>query len=967
MALFVGEAPARWQALAARCQQLLSDPSARVWVLATPRLTLDMADHLLKATDRPVLDRVRVGSVAHAARWILEEVGGLDRPELSRLDLLLLTEHSWRSLGPARSVSLTYNAENRRRLTRLLSAMWDEETLPSSSSDPVLSLVLALLARAKSSVAATFLHPQELMSRATEGASRCHSLGDTHLLVDVCEALPRSAWRLLAQLTRFAASVDLLADTEPHGADAPFWGPVHRLESTKQPAVLGHIRSHLFAIDAPIFADDPAPALVIDISSDVRQEVEHLAADLRQWRRQGIPFDHMLVAADLAVYAPSVRQIFAEYGIPVDLPEHVPIRKHALGRLVRSILSWLQEPSAEAVQSYMKSGLTFGDSHQESVDAALLEPLRLPSGTLMIVRQWCERLVAVLEAHQVQPQLQDWEQRCRGSRHLAVLEAFYQALDSLNRTSDAAVALPDFAALVGLLLEETTLDPEPAASDAVRIRSFQEAIGSPCSVLALLGSHDGCLPLRTPPDALRTRVEEALGMKLIAEPLIGVEHLRVLCSQVLGRLRVSRPMSDAGGGEVDPSRLMEELQQLCPALRLRSRDELADAPHVRRLIALRPSDALLAGNLPTFTARNVLAPAAPLPAELRQRPPFRVTELETYRKCAFQHFMLHRLGLAETAQRLSARDRGTLLHRVLQRLVQDSIDEDWDWTAVRSEEIQRQAKAAFEQQVLQQPWAEWAQEPALAQALRTAQRVVLDAAHNLWRQVQGSSFRPLFCELGFGRGGVDPLQLGQEHGVAITVTGTIDRVDYSAAPPMVRLIDYKTNRRAHVKQDAEQGLDLQLGLYYLAFRALGTHWLGQDVAPVALLYQGLEPPLERQIDLPDDPEYKWRRLRPTGVYLGTADVVWAMDRSGATHSVLFPGGITAKGEPTKSDSALTHQELAEFGEQVRAMALVAARGILNGEVAPNPYKRKDEIPCSNCQARTACGFDPRAGDRYRSL
>ena len=227
--------------------------------------------------------------------------------------------------------------------------------------------------------------------------------------------------------------------------------------------------------------------------------------------------------------------------------------------------------------------------------------------------------------------------------------------------------------------------------------------------------------------------------------------------------------------------------------------------------------------------------------------PLSATGLESWARCPFSYFLGNVLGLRvldspEDVLSISAMDRGSLVHRILERLIDEEIKLN-DFSGgkriepqeqvlilhrIADEEFNRaEARGLTGKPVL---WAA-AKDEVLRDLLG-----FLDA-DRLWLEEQG--LEPMWAEKSFGFGRVDslePLKIILKDGSELSFRGMIDRVDVSKDKKRIVVTDYKTGSSYSYqnmdKDPLDAGRRLQLPLYSLAAkRALdgveegqGSYW-----------------------------------------------------------------------------------------------------------------------------------------------
>ena len=220
----------------------------------------------------------------------------------------------------------------------------------------------------------------------------------------------------------------------------------------------------------------------------------------------------------------------------------------------------------------------------------------------------------------------------------------------------------------------------------------------------------------------------------------------------------------------------------------------------------------------------------PSPAEGAALSP---TSLQDYGTCPRRYLLGKVLRLSaperpEDIQRISARDRGSLVHLVLERFIgtqvarprPERIRPDQRWSvddAARLDAIADDVFAEFEQKGLTGRALLWELDRA---AIRRDLHafLVADDLHRSQAQVV-----PEQVELAFGPGRGDPVEIDLPGGRRLTFKGFADRVDLADDGRAV-VVDYKTGSARPFEDLSEQdpvarGTKLQLPIYGLAARS----------------------------------------------------------------------------------------------------------------------------------------------------
>ena len=210
--------------------------------------------------------------------------------------------------------------------------------------------------------------------------------------------------------------------------------------------------------------------------------------------------------------------------------------------------------------------------------------------------------------------------------------------------------------------------------------------------------------------------------------------------------------------------------------------------------------------------------------------PISPTRLEAWAACPFRYFLgnVLRLGALESPEdttTISALDRGSLIHAILEKFIVQSSDEgrlpvpgeQWkDADLVRLMQLAEKEFSAAEARGI-------TGKPLLWNLAR--QDIIDDLATFLVEDARMRSQNNIAftrVEAEFGMGGNTPEAIDPETGLRFR--GYIDRVDISADGTLALVVDYKTGRASYydgLKADPiDHGKRLQLGVYSLAAKGL---------------------------------------------------------------------------------------------------------------------------------------------------
>jgi RecB family exonuclease len=407
--------------------------------------------------------------------------------------------------------------------------------------------------------------------------------------------------------------------------------------------------------------------------------------------------------------------------------------------------------------------------------------------------------------------------------------------------------------------------------EGVLVGPLSFAVGLDLDLVIVLGMAEGTLPAPVHDDSLLPDGERRLagGELPLRRDRVGREQRRLLAAlAAANRHLLCAPRGDLrSSSERVASRWLVDLPAWSPALRggpehvpsfahAVTHTEFPATEQEYRLRAGTGHDPVVEAGSRVVRARrshdftrfdgNLAGAVVPSPVD----EVVSSTRLESWAECPFAYFVNHLLHVepvADPAQLLtiSAWDRGSLVHEILQSFVDDVLARpaherpapDRPWSTAdhaRMRELAERVCDDYEARGLTGRPVFWRRERA--QVLALADRFLTeDDSHRA-----GDGTRPLAAELRFGYGddaeGPAPVALALADGRSLRFRGSADRVDIGD-DGTIHVIDYKTGksddfRRLGPDNPDERGTKLQLPVYGMAAR----EFVGRADAPVQAHY-----------------------------------------------------------------------------------------------------------------------------------
>ncbi|WP_141608606.1 PD-(D/E)XK nuclease family protein [Litorilinea aerophila] len=397
----------------------------------------------------------------------------------------------------------------------------------------------------------------------------------------------------------------------------------------------------------------------------------------------------------------------------------------------------------------------------------------------------------------------------------------------------------------------------PGGDGQVRFDTLESVRGLTPDYLFVLGLSEGEFPTPPPPDVLYAAHERRDAGIPLRRPVPGEEATLwwQAVSNVGQRLTLLRPWLDDRGEEWPPSPYWQAVVDLFAPL-TPVRIPVAAPPPLEE--AASPEE--LAVVLARAGARQVPEALAPLwrwgqqghwlwqqresphpgpfqgviqAADLQEELAHRygpehiwsASRLNQYHTCPFGFFARQVLGLTprpDPEEGLDARQRGSLLHAILERLYRRLCAEE----TVPTPATQAQVLACLDAcctEIFQDAPQRYGFRPSPLWHHEQAEIRRQLAALLRWEcQENGDrpGFHPFQQELAFGTaGGYPPAHIADGDGRAIRLRGIIDRIDRDE-DGRLRIIDYKSGSTRYNGRDIEEGRAVQVALYALAAEQL---------------------------------------------------------------------------------------------------------------------------------------------------
>ncbi|MBR3968000.1 MAG: PD-(D/E)XK nuclease family protein [Clostridia bacterium] len=307
------------------------------------------------------------------------------------------------------------------------------------------------------------------------------------------------------------------------------------------------------------------------------------------------------------------------------------------------------------------------------------------------------------------------------------------------------------------------------------------------------------------------------------------------------------------------------------------------------------------------------------------------SKFDTFNRCRFMYFCRYGLRV-ESLQKaeFNAMQRGTLVHYVLQRAVEDY--------GKGLGELKREQLADLVEKYTNEYLdmvAGYAdiETPYLKYLVSTIKRTLKFVLERLALEFAQSDFVPVKCELKIGFDGDMPqIKIPIENSGTLELIGVVDRLD--SWNGYIRIIDYKTGHRDFRLPDILFGQNMQM-LIYLYAVSKDKNFGGKAAG---IFYM----PASR-----DKTGNKAAR-RMNGLIAADESLVNAMDKENK-------GDFIPKySEKSPSDSYISQESFEEIFEFIESKLKRTGAAIYGGDVATDPVDGLDSGACKYCEYQGIC-------------
>ena len=319
----------------------------------------------------------------------------------------------------------------------------------------------------------------------------------------------------------------------------------------------------------------------------------------------------------------------------------------------------------------------------------------------------------------------------------------------------------------------------------------------------------------------------------------------------------------------------------------------------------------------------------------------KISQIERYFRCPFLQFIDYSILPKENPKfEIKSVDVGNILHEVAQRYVEKYIK---DGFVFKEDNILK----IFDSVIKKEKYKNFSKNTYSIKSLKNEAIRFCSAIKN---QILCSDFKPIFAEIKF-----ENFNIGSN----LTISGVVDRIDEFKQNVMddnneiksqsyVRIIDYKTGKEKFSYQDIYYGIKLQL----LVYTSVITQTLNSIAASTGYM------PVKNSFNDIFDDEFSSYKI--DGVTLKNNGMILRLDKNlidNAKSNIINveykkDGNFTASTE----NYLLEQKEFLSLQKYAFKVINKALDEMLQGYIAPKPYKIGASNPCNSCKYKSICHY-----------
>ena len=610
------------------------------------------------------------------------------------------------------------------------------------------------------------------------------------------------------------------------------------------------------------------------------------------------------------------------------------------------------------------------------------------TGKLKMLWRFLEEIGLAVQLSERTDKLEQLGELQRAGEYSQLWELLCSVMDQFADTlGDMPVDHDEFGRLLKLVLTQYDVGTIPASLDQVQVSQITRNERRQIKCIFLIGCNDHVIPAVQTNTGLLNREDRSLlsdrGIELAPSGLdlldIELQNLYATLAQSEKYLTVTWPAADLMGNPLRPSFVVGRIRSLLSTVE----ESVDDGTHRDRLSAVTPA-LEMAGDFrggalwQYFTENNrcadMLAAMERAAGMTRGRLSQQAVETlygKSYRmsasridkinSCHFAYFMQYGLRAKERGgAAFDAAQIGTFLHYVLEHVTRNAMERG-GFATLAEGELQLMIDDVIHDYIETSMPGFDEKEERFKYLFRRLGKTVTTIVENAARELRDSDFVPMYFELDFSDNGELPAISVHTDDASLIVVGKVDRVDgwLKDDKLYLRVVDYKSGKKAFDLSDVRHGLNIQMLLYLFALQRQGREFFGgREIEPAGVLYFPARDVLlnaPRGIESDKLRAAMDKELRRSGMVLSHPEVLEAMEHGVLENPRFLPLSMGKDGSIIKG--VATAEELGKLGRYVDKLLERIAREMRGGNIDADPCGHgENDSACTYCEFASACHF-----------
>ncbi|MCT4632244.1 MAG: helicase-exonuclease AddAB subunit AddB [Firmicutes bacterium] len=594
--------------------------------------------------------------------------------------------------------------------------------------------------------------------------------------------------------------------------------------------------------------------------------------------------------------------------------------------------------------------------------------------------------------------------------HSQVWESIIDTLDQIVEIlGDEKISLKEYVNVLEMGLQSIELGVIPSTLDEILVGSIDRSKSHDIKALFVLGMNDGVIPSNHQEAGIlvdeekSSMIENRLPIKSNIQNMVLDENL--LIYQVLSKpkdlLVLSYSQGDIDGKTIRGSYILDRIAMIFPKLEVEfhrdikldtedlyskgdalnrfasiSRDIVKNPEGKDELIPLfrwflengygeSVRDGLYHSNIVTSIDKKLLGQLYTNPLGVS------ISRLEKFVLCPFAHFVKYVLRPKDLKEYIvDYPDMGLLFHDALEHFGKEMYRRDITWDKLDENTKEEMVDSILNRLILTYNGGILDSSSRYKYLSKKIKRVSKRAIDTLFNQINNSEFTPIGHEVAFddsnSSANIGPLILEDKES-ELLVQGRIDRIDSyeNESGKYFRIIDYKSGAKEFSFDDLYYGLQMQLGLYSMAYQKNSEN---QGKLGGTFYFRIDDPIVEKDTIVEDDFQEIEKeimgQLKMNGIFVDDMDVISAMDKNIVENkkSDIINAKLNKDASLSKNSSAYSREDLDILMEYIEIKALELGKRIMDGDISIKPCDKNGFKACEYCDYKNICQFDSNLPD-----